>query len=131
VKKCLIGLCLFLCTHVFALAGDVYPFEHPEQTKRFQQLTSELRCLVCQNQNIADSDSQVAADLRQVVFEKIRHGESNQQIKQYLVERFGDFVLFSPMLTSQTVLLWFAPALIIIIGLLLIVWQMRQRREVG
>ena len=82
-----------------------------ELEKRFRELSSELRCLVCQNQSLLDSDSELANDLKEIIYEKIYEGESNHQIKNFLVKRYGEFILFKPLLNGVNLLLWLAPLL--------------------
>lgn len=89
------------------------------QQSRYQALIAELRCLVCQNQNIADSNAPLAVDLRAQVEEMILAGQTDAEIKDYLVERYGDFVLYRPPLKPQTWLLWGGPFLLLLLGLLI------------
>lgn len=91
-------------------------FDTPEQEARFKQLTLELRCLVCQNQNLADSDAQLAHDLRAEVHEMLMAGNTDDEIKQFMVQRYGDFVLYRPPVQKNTYLLWVAPMLLLLIG---------------
>ncbi len=98
-------------------AIDVLQFDTPEQEARFQQLTQELRCLVCQNQNLADSDADLARDLRMEVYEMVKSGQSADEIKTFLVARYGDFVLYRPPVQRNTLLLWGLPPLLLLIGL--------------
>jgi cytochrome c-type biogenesis protein CcmH len=91
-------------------------FESQEQQDRFDQLTKELRCLVCQNQNLADSDAQLAHDLRREVHDLLLTGRNNDEIKQFLVDRYGDFVLYRPPVQTNTYLLWVAPLILLLIG---------------
>ena len=91
-------------------------FENQQQEDRFNQLTQELRCLVCQNQNLADSDATLAHDLRREVHEMLQTGQSNEQIKQFMVQRYGDFVLYRPPVQKNTYLLWLAPLFLMLVG---------------
>ena len=91
-------------------------FESQAQQDRFDKLTKELRCLVCQNQNLADSDAQLAHDLRAEVHELLLSGRTDDQIKQFLVDRYGDFVLYRPPMQQNTYLLWIAPLILLLIG---------------
>ena len=102
-------------------------FDSPEQQERFNKLTEELRCLVCQNQNLADSDAPLAHDLRDEIHKMIQSGKGNDQIKAYLVERYGDFVLYRPPLKGNTLLLWLAPALLLGMGTAIVVFSIRKR----
>ena len=100
-------------------AIDAAPaFSDPEQQARYERLASELRCLVCQNETIKDSNAGLAADLRRELREQMAAGKSDEEILKFLTDRYGDFVLYKPPLTTRTVLLWAAPALLLIMGLI-------------
>ena len=111
-------LCLFLLKQSVHAEIEVYQFTSPELELRYQSLTEELRCLVCQNQNIADSHAELAQDLRRKVYEMLSSGQSNAQIIDYMTERYGDFVLYRPPFNVRTILLWFTPVLALLIGAL-------------
>ena len=113
-----IVLCLFLLIQSVHAEIEVYQFTSPELELRYQSLTEELRCLVCQNQNIADSHAELAQDLRRKVYEMLSSGQSNAQIIDYMTERYGDFVLYRPPFNMRTILLWFTPVLALLIGAL-------------
>ncbi len=98
-------------------AQDYYSFSTARQQERFQQLTNQFRCLVCQNQTIAESNSGLAADLRDQVYHQIQQGQSDNQIIDYLVTRYGNFVLYQPPLNYLTLLLWFGPSVILFFSL--------------
>jgi len=102
-------------------------FENQQQEDRFNQLTQELRCLVCQNQNLADSDAQLAHDLRAEVHEMLMAGKSNDDIKLFMVERYGDFVLYRPPVQQNTYLLWLAPLGLLLIGALILRVNVKKR----
>lgn len=102
-------------------------FETPQQEERFKQLTSELRCTVCQNQNLADSDAQLAHDLRAQVHEMLLAGKSDDEIKQFMVDRYGDFVLYRPPVQENTYLLWLAPAVLLLIGVIILRVNIKKR----
>lgn len=95
-------------------SADIYHFNSDQATQRFQHLTQELRCLVCQNQSLADSDAGLAKDLRDKIYGLIQEGKTDEQIRAFLVSRYGRFILFSPPLTTSTLLLWGFPALLLI-----------------
>lgn len=99
----------------------------PEQRARYHRLAEELRCLVCQNQTLADSNAELAADLRHQVENQILAGRSDDEIKAYLVQRYGDFVLYRPPMKSSTWLLWLGPFALLLSGGL--VWWRVQRRS--
>lgn len=113
-----------------AHAGEAVPTaEDPVLEKRVMAVSHNLRCLVCQNQTIADSNAELAVDLRNQVREKLRQGESEQEILNYMVSRYGDFVLFKPMVKSTTWLLWFGPLLLVVLGAGVLIFMLRQRRK--
>lgn len=111
----LLLLCAWACA---AQAIDPLPFRDPQEAQRFQHLVAQLRCTVCQNQNLADSDADLAKDLRRKVYELMQSGRSDAQIKQYLVERYGDFVLYDPPFKPLTWLLWLGPFGVLALGAL-------------
>ena len=113
-----IVLCLFLLIQSVHAEIEVYQFTSPELELRYQSLTEELRCLVCQNQNIADSHAELAQDLRRKVYEMLSSGQSNAQIIDYMTERYGDFGLYRLPFNVRTILLWFTPVLALLIGAL-------------
>jgi cytochrome c-type biogenesis protein CcmH len=119
-------LALHLCaTPAFAI--DPLEFKDRAEEVRFQNLTRQLRCLVCQNQNLADSDAELAHELRQQVYELMRNGKSDEEIKRYLAARYNDFVLYDPPLKPATWLLWFAPGALLVAGAGVLVHVLRRR----
>ena len=100
-----------------------------ELEQRVKSMAHELRCLVCQNQTIADSNADLAIDLRTQIREQITAGKTDRQIKDYMVARYGDFVLYRPPVQSNTVLLWVAPFLLLIGGIAFLFWQLSKRRK--
>ena len=114
-----------------AYAIDPLPFNDQKQEQRFQAITAELRCLQCQNQNLADSDAGLAKDMRLQIFEMMQKGESDQQIKQYMIDRYGDFVIYSPPFNWQNSLLWLLPLLAALSGIAFVVWHFRGARLQG
>ena len=109
-------------------AGEAAPAaDDPALEARLVAITSELRCLVCQNQTIADSHADLAVDLRNQVREMLRRGDSREQIVAYMTARYGDFVLYRPPLKQSTALLWFGPALLMVAGLVVLVVVLRRR----
>ncbi|HEY7873085.1 MAG TPA: cytochrome c-type biogenesis protein [Rudaea sp.] len=113
-----------------AFAIDPLPFKDRAEEVRFQNLTRQLRCLVCQNQDLADSDADLAKDLRRQVFQMMHDGKSDGQIKQYLVSRYNDFVLYDPPLHAGTWLLWFGPFVLLALGAFIVLRILRQRARV-
>jgi cytochrome c-type biogenesis protein CcmH len=109
-------------------AGEAAPAsDDPVLEAKLVDITSELRCLVCQNQTIADSHADLAVDLRNQVREMLRKGESREQIIQYMTARYGDFVLYRPPLKETTALLWFGPAALLLGGLAVLIIVLRRR----
>ncbi|MBC54443.1 MAG: cytochrome c-type biogenesis protein CcmH [Gammaproteobacteria bacterium] len=98
-------------------AVDVFDFETAEQEQRFRELSNEFRCPMCQNANLSSSPGGVAADLRREIYRMIMEGQTDQQIEEFMLARYGDFILYRPRLTMQTVLLWFGPLLFLVIGI--------------
>ena len=121
---------LLLLLSVFALiATAMEPMDYRDaaEEKRFRALTEELRCVMCQNQSLADSNAMIAHDLRVEILRLMHEGKSDQQIKQYLVERYTDFVLYKPEVKPMTWLLWFGPGLLILGGAVVIFVIVRNR----
>ena len=107
-------------------ATDIYQFETPEQEQRFRVLLDELRCPKCQNQSLADSDAGIAQDMRARVEIMIKEGKSNDEIVDYFVARYGDFVSYRPPVTPTTSILWLAPLLLLGSGAVIIVLLLRR-----
>lgn len=103
---------------------DVYQFSDPALTQRFQTLTGLLRCPKCQDNSIGDSQSEIAVDMRERTAELLREGKTNQQVVDYFVARYGDFVSFKPPLRWDTALIWAGPALALLLGLMLVMRQL-------
>jgi len=102
-------------------------FMNQQQQDRFDKLTQELRCLVCQNQNLADSDAPLAHDLRREVHQMLLSGRTDEQIKLFLVERYGDFVLYRPPVQKNTYLLWLGPLVLLLAGALILRANIKKR----
>ena len=108
---------LLLVTALPALAAiESMPFDSPEQEQRFRALAAELRCVMCQNQSLADSNAGIAGDLRREILDLMKEGRSDEEIKAFLSERYTDFVLYNPPLRSNTLLLWFGPLAVLLAG---------------
>lgn len=120
---------LFLLAPAFAVVSPDEMLEDPAQEARARDLAKELRCLVCQNQSIDDSDAPLAADLRRVVREQILAGANDVEIKQYLTERYGDFVLLTPPVKPATYLLWAGPFALLVIGAAAVIAFTRRHRS--
>lgn len=105
---------------------ELFEFENPEQQQRAISLAKTLRCPQCQNQNLIESNSPIAKDLRLVVFNMVKAGKSNSEITQYMTERFGEFVLYKPAMTASNLLLWLLPSLLLLLFIYLSVKSVRK-----
>lgn len=112
-------------------AQDIYQFDSAADERRFRDLLVQLRCPKCQNQAIADSDAPISQDMREQVAQMIRAGHSNDEIVDFFVQRYGDFVTYHPPLTPQTMILWLAPLLAMGLGGLLVLFQIRRARRIA
>ena len=113
-----------------ALAKEAKPVEDPQIEQRMQALTQQLRCLVCQNETLADSRADLAEDLRKEIREQMKAGKSDQEIIAFLTQRYGDFVLYKPPVKATTYLLWFGPFVLLLGGTLLLYRYLKHRREI-
>jgi cytochrome c-type biogenesis protein CcmH len=110
-------------------AIETYQFDSPEQEARFRQLGYELRCPKCQNQAIGDSDAEISGDLRAEVYRMLKEGATDAEIKDFMVARYGRYVLYNPPLDQQTLVLWFGPAGLLVLGGILVVLRIRQSKK--
>jgi cytochrome c-type biogenesis protein CcmH len=114
----------------FSYAGEAKDLaEDPVLEQRMVNLAQNLRCLVCQNESLASSRADLAKDLRQEVREKMKQGMTDKEITDFLVSKYGDFVLFDPPVKSYTILLWYGPFALLLIGLIGLVFQLRKRKK--
>ena len=127
MAKWIVALVFALVAGVVAAQEAAPAAADPELEARMVRITAELRCLVCQNQTIADSNAGLAIDLKNQVREMLRRGDSDQQIIAFMTERYGDFVLYRPPLKRTTALLWFGPAILLVGGLLILLLVLRRR----
>ncbi len=128
IKQFFASLLLFGWVVIAQAAIFAFDFDDPKKEARFMQFSAELRCLVCQNQTLADSNAGLALDLRKELYRLINAEASDKEIKDFMVSRYGDFVLYNPPIKATTYLLWFGPFLLVSIGLILMV---RVSRKVG
>lgn len=125
---CVLTLVLVSVLPPFATAAKLDGIDLPAQYEdRYKALIDQLRCLVCQNETLADSDADLAADLRREIREKMRKGESNKQITDFLVARYGDFVLYKPPVKATTLMLWYGPFGLLALGVVIAVITVRWR----
>ncbi len=130
MKVFMIIFTLLLSLSISEAAVEVKTFATPQQELRYKKLIEELRCLVCQNQNLAGSDAGLAQDLRKQVYKMINAGNSDEEILDFMVTRYGDFVLYRPPFKATTFLLWIGPFIILAIGMLVLIRFIRQRKNV-
>jgi len=129
--KLRIVVILVLCCHLLpAIAGlDAFDFNGNVSEQRYRSLVSQLRCLVCQNQSLENSDADLAHDLRVEVYEKMQQGMNDDQVVKYLVARYGDFVLYNPPLKPSTYLIWIGPFVLLALGLIVLINNIRKRGQ--
>lgn len=128
LKSLLSALLLSLLASA-ASAADPLVFNDPAMEIRYNDLTAELRCAVCQNQSLADSDAELAQDLRKEIYDMMMAGQDNEQIKTFMVDRYGDFVLYRPAMEGNTLLLWLMPGILLFIGAIAVFFTVRNRKH--
>jgi len=126
LKRWPVIILLSLFAAVAQAAIEAYEFDSPQMEADYNKLIYELRCLVCQNQNLAASDADLAKDLRQQTYEMLQQGKSREQIVEYMVNRYGDFVLYRPPVKSSTFLLWAGPFVLLVIVLIVVIIRVRK-----
>lgn len=117
---------MLACVMNVSAKVEMLSFTVPENEARYKKLTAELRCMVCQNQNIASSNADLAKDLRQQVYTHIKKGQSDEEIIAFMVARYGEFVLYRPRLNARTALLWLGPFVLLVGGMFLMIRLMRR-----
>lgn len=128
MKQMILILFLVLPCSLFA-AEDYYSFSNLQQQQRFEQLTDHLRCLVCPNQNLSSSNAPLAVDLRNQIYAKVQQGQSDKQIIDYLISRYGHFILYNPPFNVATYGLWFGPFIILIIGIASLLFFIKRKKH--
>jgi cytochrome c-type biogenesis protein CcmH len=116
MRALLLAFVVMLCARPVFAIDSAPAFDDPAKQARYERLTRELRCLVCRSETIADSNAQLAADLRRQLRELMAAGKSDAEIMQYMTDRYGDYVLYSPPLVPRTWILWAAPVLLLVGG---------------
>lgn len=130
MRRFLLLISAFLLSSVLLAGVEVHDFETPEQEALFKELTEELRCLVCQNQNLAASNADLALDLKEQVYRMVtKEGMNREQIITYMVDRYGDFVLYKPPVKKSTYLLWFGPFVLLLIGLFVLLRTVKGAKQ--
>lgn len=129
MKRWILAAAAALMVSFTAMAAiDVYDFESPEQETQFQELSNTLRCPKCQNNSIADSNAELAKDLRHKVYEMTKDGKSKSEIVDYMIARYGNFVTYNPPFTLSTAILWLAPLSVLLVGFGVIVIRSRRSK---
>jgi len=128
MMKWLFVVLLSVSSFIFA-SDDVYKFDNPQQEKIYNALILEFRCLVCQNQNIADSDADLAKDLRAKTHELLLQGKTENEIKEFMRARYGDFVLYTPPLNTTTWWLWSLPVIVLVFALIGVFFSFRKFKK--
>lgn len=118
-----------VCFAPSSIAKEAQPNEDPQIAQRMKNLTEQLRCLVCQNETLADSHADLAEDLRKEIREQMKAGKSDKEIISFLTARYGQFILYKPQVTPTTYLLWFGPFVLLLAGLAVLFRYIKQRRE--
>lgn len=131
LRPLLLGLAagLLLGATFTVSAIDALPFKNTAQEVRFQKLTRQLRCLVCQNEDLADSDAKLAQDLRYEIFQQMQAGRTDAEIKQWLVDRYSDYVLYDPPMKPSNYALWFGPFALLLLGGIGVTLYLRRRTQ--
>jgi cytochrome c-type biogenesis protein CcmH len=129
MKRVAIFFLLLICFSFGVLAKDAQPTEDPQIEQRMKNLTEQLRCLVCQNETLADSHADLAEDLRKQIREQMKAGKSDREIIAFLTERYGDFVLYKPPIKTTTYLLWFGPFVFLFGGTVVLYRYLSRRRQ--
>ena len=131
LKTILLSTLTMVMLTLTAWAGPIDTYEFPDEVtkKRFNSLNYELRCPKCQNQNLADSNSPIAQDLRKEVYDMLMDGRSDQEIMNFMVERYGEYVLYRPKVNSITYALWFGPIVFVVIGGIVVFSLVRRKKE--
>ena len=129
MTRSLLLILMLICFATLGVAKDAQPNEDPQIEQRMKALTEQLRCLVCQNETLADSRADLAEDLRKQIREQMKAGKSDQEIIAYLTARYGDFVLYKPPVKATTYLLWFGPFVLMIAGTIVLFRYLKSRRK--
>ncbi len=129
MKKFALLILVVFCIASLVMAKEAKPAEDPQIEQRMRALTEQLRCLVCQNETLADSRADLAEDLRKEIREQMKAGKSDQEIIAFLTQRYGDFVLYKPPVKSTTYLLWFGPFVLLFTGTSVLYRYLKRRRE--
>jgi cytochrome c-type biogenesis protein CcmH len=131
VKQAWLAFGLMLASGAAFAIDSEPPFPDPAVQARYEHLTHELRCLVCQDETVADSNAELAADFRRQIHEMVSAGKTDAEIKDYMVSRYGDFVLYKPPVQPNTMFLWIGPFILLLIALSVVALVVRRRSGAG
>jgi cytochrome c-type biogenesis protein CcmH len=129
MKRIALSILAICCFALVLVAKEAQPTEDPQIEQRMKAMTQQLRCLVCQNETLADSQAELAQDLRREIREQMKAGKSDQEILAFLTQRYGDFVLYNPPVKATTYLLWFGPFVLLLAGTAFLYRYLKRRRE--
>lgn len=119
-------LTIFFSPVAIAEIHDIYVFDSVQKKQQFEHIIYEMRCLVCQNQNLADSNAPLAQDLRLIIYRRVKNNESEAKIKSYLVSRYGEFITFKPAFSSLNYCLWFSPFILLLAILFIYIFNIKK-----
>ena len=128
IKLLLLLIVLLVSQSLFA-AEEIYRFDDVKQKQTFNELLSTMRCLVCQNQNLAESNAGLANDLREEIYGQIKRGYSKKEVVDYLVQRYGEFILYQPPLNLNTYFLWFSPVILLLMSVSGLLFYIRKKSD--
>lgn len=127
MKKISLSVLLIVSCQLTYASIDIYEFDSPRQEAQYRALIEELRCPKCQNQNLAGSDAPIAKDLKQKTYEMVKDGRTDAEIRDYMFERYGDFISYKPPMRPSTWILWFFPPILLVV--LLFIWFIKNRQK--
>ena len=131
IKIFLLFVSLAFSSHSAFAAIETHEFANELERKRYQSFIEEMRCPKCQNQNLAGSDSPISIDLRSTLYEMIKLDKSDKEITDFMVERYGDYILYRPRVTPATYVLWGAPVALLVIGIVVVILILHRRRRLA
>jgi len=120
---------LLITGTVYAVKIEFHSFENKEQEKLYKQLIAELRCVKCQNQNLAESNAELASDMREKAYEMIVKGGSRQDVIKYMTDRYGNFVLYKPPFITKTFMLWIGPGIFLVLSLIFLIRLIKKQQK--
>lgn len=122
-------ICLFSASPLFAATLADYTFDDPAKEDDFRAIIEEMRCLVCQNESLAGSNAELAVDLRNEIYDMMKAGKHKDDVISFMVERYGDFVLYNPPMKPSTYPIWFGPAILLLLGAFLLIRALKKKKQ--